>query len=442
MLRAPHPAPRAWFHLADAEELAASSPTTFVILPREERDSLGIADVVKICLVDNATQQGERVWVMIERVVRASTGEVTYTGYIDNPICAISGLQHYDTVSFSPNHIFSKGKVLAPNTPEAVRQQMLETTDECLKARLASLAPTTPLEHMRIMPALMVPTLRDDVARVEEVLALGIPVDIALPNGNTPLYCAAYKGLSKMVTFLLGKGANAAVFASNGIATSPTFSPLQAAAMNGHSAVVEALITKGGVPPDHPAKSGKGKKASTGREMVLDDADASATEERCSIPPLRLGVSFDRLDVVKTLIRFGADVFCLSEEGNSTLCEAESPEMVDVLFAAGVPVNTVDKVKRTALMYHSHYGNLSVVNALIKHNAALDLSDEGGQTALHHSVITGQVQCALALIRAGARTNVKDKDGETPLDIARNVPQLLQLVEEMEGVAAKKGRLA
>ncbi len=58
MIRAPRPAPRAEYVLADAEALAAASPDTFLILPHAERTSLGMADVVKICLVDCATEQG------------------------------------------------------------------------------------------------------------------------------------------------------------------------------------------------------------------------------------------------------------------------------------------------------------------------------------------------------------------------------------------------
>ena len=70
------------------------------------------------------------------------------------------------------------------------------------------------------------------------------------------------------------------------------------------------------------------------------------------------------------------------------------------------------------LHWSARNGHLEVVRALIKAGADVNAKDNDGWTPLHYSAWNGHLEVARALIEAGADVNAKENGGSTPLHAA------------------------
>eukprot|EP00890_Picochlorum_soloecismus_P003578 jgi/Picsp_1/4220/NSC_01729-R1_ankyrin repeat protein len=146
-------------------------------------------------------------------------------------------------------------------------------------------------------------------------------------------------------------------------------SALMFAAINGHTDVVDLLLTK--------------YKASAND---TDDMDNT---------PLLLAAEEGHTDIVDLLITNGASVDAKEAEYNHTAlmraAENGYTDMVDLLITKGnADVEATDKNGRTALMLAAEYGNTSAVYRLItKYNANVETTDHAGMTALMFAAKNG-----------------------------------------------------
>jgi ankyrin repeat protein len=96
-------------------------------------------------------------------------------------------------------------------------------------------------------------------------------------------------------------------------------------------------------------------------------------------------------------------------------------EMVDILLAAGAdPRAIVGPYDSTALIDAAHLGHVAIVERLIAARAPLDHFNALGFTALIEAVVLGNGSAAhgsvvAALARAGADVNLTDRQGMTAL---------------------------
>ncbi|CAM9848323.1 unnamed protein product, partial [Discosporangium mesarthrocarpum] len=87
---------------------------------------------------------------------------------------------------------------------------------------------------------------------------------------------------------------------------------------------------------------------------------------------------------------------------------ATSSGHVDVtreLMAAGVDVNTVDKMKRTALWLAVDENRVKVVEELCQAGADINLAGPDGRSPLHIAARKGLNDCAAILLNHGAETD-------------------------------------
>src|SRR5579862_9299681 len=81
----------------------------------------------------------------------------------------------------------------------------------------------------------------------------------------------------------------------------------------------------------------------------------------------------------------------------------------------GTNVNATGADGTTAVMYAAANGDVELVRALIKAGADVKLKNQFGTSALTEAAIIGSAPIVEALLKAGADPNFRNMDGETPV---------------------------
>lgn len=140
-------------------------------------------------------------------------------------------------------------------------------------------------------------------------------------------------------------------------------------------------------------------------------------------PLLILAVMNNRLEIVRMLLRSGADpntsyenIPALMFAATSNRC---SQDIVDALLAARADPNGEASLTRsTPLLEAAAYGNYKCVDSLLKAGANVDAVNEMNAGAAYHAALGGNVLIMQRLIKAGATLDKQSKQGATPLMMA------------------------
>ena len=181
------------------------------------------------------------------------------------------------------------------------------------------------------------------------------------------------------------------------------------------------------------------------RNAVLNgDADAVELFLVAGMPvettnALHEAVSGGKAEVVKLLLRHGADQNRKDEYGQSLVMTAASNHHVDVLkqlIEAGADVNSPNQYRITPLAVAAEQGHLDEVNLLVAAGAKVNARDTAGGTALTVAILRGYKEIVAALIAAG--TDVQ-RDKEDLLKLAEDKPEIMAMLEKaMKAPPAKK----
>jgi hypothetical protein len=177
-----------------------------------------------------------------------------------------------------------------------------------------------------------------DVECVRSVLEMGVPVNVARPDGRTPLIVASQKGHVQVAAELLQHGARVDMQNKDG------GSPLIAASLNGHVQVVAELLQHGA-------------------RVDMQNKDGGS--------PLIAASLNGHVQVVAELLQHGARVDLQDKDGDSPLIVA------------------------------SQNGHVQVVAELLQHGARVDLQDKDGDSPLIVASQKGHVQVAAELLQHG-----------------------------------------
>ena len=164
--------------------------------------------------------------------------------------------------------------------------------------------------------------------------------------------------------------------------------------------------------------------------QVLIDAGADIeTKDENGRSPLHKASTSGALDVVKMLVKAGADVRVTDNDGDTRDDEGETcltlaaanghTETVRYLVSLeDVDVNHSGEDGFTALHWAGQQNSPEVVQVLIDAGADIETKDEKGRSPLHKACTSGALDVVKMLVEAGANVCVTDYVGETCLLVA------------------------
>ena len=214
-------------------------------------------------------------------------------------------------------------------------------------------------------------------------------------SGETPLHIAARLGDSVIMAAALRRGAG-----RPDVQSSDGTTPLHIAARERHAACVDLLCT-------------------AARRSAINSLDKS------QLTPLHCAVISSALDVVRTLLRHGADPNVVDRDGLAPLHYAAAAThppafshsgVVDLLIAHGANVSIQDNQRRTPLHLAAAVGNAPLVRLLLSAGASIDAVERIlGETAVNIAAAYGRYDAMRELCEAGCDVNITDKHGVAPL---------------------------
>lgn len=260
--------------------------------------------------------------------------------------------------------------------------------------------PGRPLRHADLPRAAQA----GDVAAVDRLIVLGLPIDAVDAQGCTALLRACGGGYPALTALLLKRGANPALSAHSGAHC------LSAAISARHETVVGILL-ENHVPPDQPLPGG--------------------------VTPLMVAAALGLNGVVHKLLAAGARVGARDAQGNTALHAAAQFAFGHALegaepLAALCDLQTLDAANaagHTPLLLllgaqvqpgsARPQRNLpDALRALLTRGADVRIQDQRGVSPLHAAAMHGLLDCCLPLLQAGADPNARDRLNRTPHELA------------------------
>ncbi|KAH9056837.1 ankyrin [Lactarius vividus] len=319
---------------------------------------------------------------------------------------------------------------------------------------------------------------RDGVGIARLLLERGVDVNARNKSKTTPLHSAALKGMLEIVQVLLDYGAIADAkndegktplhlvsqrdYYGNGVGIARLLlergvdvnarnksktTPLHSAAFNGRLEIVQVLLDYGaiadaenddGETPLDRASQGNyysgADGASIARLLLERGVDVNA-RNKSKNTPLHSAAFNEMLEIVPVLLDYGAIADAENDEGetplnlvlqerlhNSCTSEVSFSDIVRLLLAHGVDVNSQDKYHNTPLHSAAFNCRPTIAGLLLDHGANPSAENEQGETLLHEvSRIKGDfkgVDVARLLLQHGVDVHAQDKDHNTALHSA------------------------
>lgn len=240
---------------------------------------------------------------------------------------------------------------------------------------------------------------RGNTKLVEYLLQKGADVESVCENGDTALSIAVYGGFFDMVQLLYAHGARLDVVLKNTDGDYAT-TLLHRAVIVGNSDIIYFLLKHGPL-------------------TLLNETFQHG------LSPLHAAIEVEDIDLVQGLIEQGADVVSKGKYSLSVLHVAVNtgnPDLVELLLICGADINAVyreDDMVLTPLAFAVQNGDIAMVQLLIKHGADAEILCSKGATALYFAAKHGYLEIVKCLLSQEVAINVRRKeDGLTPFLIA------------------------
>ena len=157
--------------------------------------------------------------------------------------------------------------------------------------------------------------------------------------------------------------------------------------------------------------------------LLLENGASVDIRDRGDRTPLHRAAQKGHLEMIRTLIAWGADVNACDDTLANTLGFAVSAsrrqvETVALLIKEGASLEVKDVADATPLGLAVFQGKLETVEVLLDAGAEVNTSTDSGFTPLHLAAAIGRADVAETLIEYGADVNCRDAHNTTPLGVA------------------------
>jgi ankyrin repeat protein len=258
----------------------------------------------------------------------------------------------------------------------------------------------------------LIDAVKDQDRKAIDSLIGSTDVNVAQPDGATPLAWAVYLDQADIADRLLNAGAKVNTADEYGD------TPLTLACTTGNSAIIEKLIAAGA---DVTVARWNGETAlmlaarsgsvSGVKALIAHGAKVDVVESHKGQNALMWAAAEGHSDVVALLIQNGADVKMASKAGFTPIVFAAQKgdaKSVAGLLHAGADVNYTVPTGTALLEIAALSGKSNVVDVLLNSGATVDGADKAGNTALHVAAQSGDLDTVKLLLAKGASSNVKN----------------------------------
>lgn len=133
--------------------------------------------------------------------------------------------------------------------------------------------------------------------------------------------------------------------------------------------------------------------------------------------PLHFAAAYDCTNAVRELLKAHSDPNLVSDVGDTPLCQAKSPAVVDLLLKAKADPNIGDNYSNTPLSSAvARKDGSTVVRLLVAAGADVNKRLDHSRTAIFDTIPEDDVVLFRYLLENGADLAVKDDQGQTPGD--------------------------
>ena len=263
-----------------------------------------------------------------------------------------------------------------------------------------------------------------DIHLIERLAEQGLGINIGDAEGWTPLHAAATCGQLKSVRTLLRLGGRESMTEVAGTRGTP----LHQAVAGGHKDIVSLLLNEG-CPINVVNSDGRSVlhiAVQYGQNHVINmlaerGLDVNIGDDE-GLTPLHDAATCGQLKSVRTLLRLGGRESITKVVGTrgTPLHQAVAgghKDIVSLLLNEGCPINVVNSVGASVLIFAAEYGRIHMIEMLTEQGLDVNKGDDVGWTPLHAAAAYGQLESVRTLIRLGGRESMTKVAGThgTPL---------------------------
>ncbi|KAG9391473.1 Ankyrin repeats (3 copies) [Carpediemonas membranifera] len=234
---------------------------------------------------------------------------------------------------------------------------------------------------------LIATTIKNNTEIIELLINAGAALDLQDDDGDTALMAACIKGHTECVSILIKAGADCNKARPSG------HNALHMAAENGSEEIAKLLLDAD--------------------QSILDGPDSDGWT------PLFAAAVNGHTGVARLLLEHGADPELCANDGKTILMAAFSnghTECASVLIEAGVDCTKIRPDGASALYLASYFGHADVVKLLLDTTPDMvDVAKKTGFSPLHAASMNGHAHCARLLLENGADVDRRDRSLGTPL---------------------------
>lgn len=300
---------------------------------------------------------------------------------------------------------------------------------------------------------------------VQALVRKGAHLDLQNSDGQSPLHIAIDYSNLKIVKYFIKKGASTNLIDIHGSSAlhlaswtgdreifdlilenntldintpdSDGMTCLALASEQGHTDIVSKLLKNGATfMPDNSGETPLHKASASSHTKTLevllqnqpeDNKWRVDFEDNTKKTALLHASTVGSLDCLKLLLKYGASISHIDEEGSSALHKAAINGHNDVvlyLLENSDLINKSDNKNLKPLHIAALNGKVDTVDILCKNGADITAKDDLGRTALHFSVISGKLECIKLLLNYFSSTDAlleRDNDGYNALHMAISI---------------------